>query len=243
MELHSPLEQFIIKPIIPLEISGVDISFTQSAAWMLAGVVISTLLMTVAMRRKALVPGRWQCLSESFYEFVMKMVAENSGEKGKEYFPFVFSIFMTVLMGNALGLLPYSFTYTSHIIVTGALAVLVLTVVTIIGLIKHGFHFFSLFLPKGMPLAVAPLIIVIEIMSYLSRVISLSVRLFANMVAGHTMLKVFAGFSAVTGVLIGILPMLLNVAFYGLETLVALIQAYVFTILTCIYLRDAIELH
>ncbi len=241
--LESPLEQFLIKPIIPIHIGGVDISFSQSALWMGIAVIVTTLLMTLSMRRKAMVPGRWQNVAEVFYEFIFGMVNKNIGEEGKKYFPFVFSIFMTVLMGNLLGLIPYSFTYTSHIIVTGALALTVFAVATGVGLVYHGFHFFSLFLPKGLPLMLAPLIIVIEVISYLSRPISLSVRLFANMIAGHIMLKVFAGFSVLMGVFLGVLPMLLNVAFYGLEVMIAFIQAYVFAILTCLYLKDAIELH
>ncbi len=242
--LHSPLEQFIIKPIIPLEIAGIDVSFTQSSLWMVIGVVLTTIFMVVGMRKKAIIPGRLQATAEFFYDFVFGMVAGNIGKKkAKKYLPFVFSVFMTVFMGNVLGLLPYAFTYTSHIIVTGFLAFLVLTIVTIIGFVLHGWHFLSLFLPKGIPLAVAPLIIIIELVSYFSRIISLSVRLFANMVAGHTMMKVFASFSTLTGVALGLVPMLANVAFYGLETLVALIQTYIFTILTCVYLKDAVELH
>jgi F-type H+-transporting ATPase subunit a len=146
-------------------------------------------------------------------------------------------------MGNLLGMVPYSFTYTSHIIVTGALALTVFILATGVGIARHGLHFFSLFLPKGLPIFLAPLIVVIEVVSYLSRPISLSVRLFANMVAGHTMLKVFAGFSVMLGIVLGVLPMVINVALYGLEIMIAFIQAYVFAILTCIYLKDAIELH
>jgi F-type H+-transporting ATPase subunit a len=241
--LASPLEQFVIKPIIPLHIGGVDISFSQSALWMGIAVVLATLLMTVSVRGKALVPGRWQNVSEMLYEFIFGMVNDNLGSESKKYFPFVFSVYMIVLMGNLLGMVPYSFTYTSHIIVTGALALTVFILATGVGIARHGLHFFSLFLPKGLPIFLAPLIVVIEIISYLSRPISLSVRLFANMVAGHTMLKVFAGFSVMLGIVLGILPMVINVALYGLEIMIAFIQAYVFAILTCIYLKDAIELH
>ncbi|MCK4945890.1 MAG: F0F1 ATP synthase subunit A [Alphaproteobacteria bacterium] len=241
--MESPLEQFVIKPIIPIHIGGVDISFSQSALWMGIAVVVATTLMTLGMRHRTIVPGRWQNIPEMLYEFIFGMVNENLGPEGKKYFPFVFSVFMTVLMGNLLGLIPYSFTFTSHIIVTGALALMVLLVVTGIGIACHGLHFFSLFLPKGLPLALAPLIITIEVVSYLSRPISLSVRLFANMVAGHTMLKVFASFSVMTGVMLGVFPMVVNTALYGLELMIAVIQAYVFTILTCLYLKEAIELH
>jgi F-type H+-transporting ATPase subunit a len=234
----------VIKPIVPLHFGNVDISFSQSALWMGIAVVAATLLMTLSMRSKALVPGRWQNVSEMLYEFVFGMVNDNLGsDEGKKYFPFVFSVYMIVLMGNLLGMVPYSFTYTSHIIVTGALALTVFILATGVGIVRHGLHFFSLFLPKGLPIFLMPLIVAIEIISYLSRPISLSVRLFANMVAGHTMLKVFAGFSVMLGIILGVLPMVVNVALYGLEIMIAFIQAYVFAILTCIYLKDAIELH
>lgn len=246
----NPLEQFVIHPIVPLEVGGVDISFTQSALWMMLAVLSATALMTLAMRKGEMVPGRWQNLSEMFYDFLSNVVNDTLGpDEGRKYFPFVFSLFMLILMGNLLGLVPYSFTFTSHIIVTLVLAVAVFLLATMVGIVKHGLHFFSLFLPRGVPLIMAPLIIVIEIISYLSRPISLSVRLCANMTAGHTMLKIFAGFTAsllaigVGGALAGIVPLLLNIALIGLELMIAFIQAYVFAILTCIYLKDAIELH
>ena len=239
----NPLEQFVVKPLIPLQLAGHDISFTQSSLWMAIAVVAATLLMTLTMRGKAVVPGRWQNVSEMLYEFVAGMVRDNLGQEGRKYFPLIFSIFILVLMGNLLGMVPYSFTFTSHIIVTGALAIGVFFLATLVGFVRHGLHFLSLFVPKGMPIALAPLIVVIELISYLSRPISLSVRLFANMVAGHTMLKVFAGFSVMLGAALGILPLLVNVALVGLEIMIAFIQAYVFAILTCIYLKDAIELH
>ena len=215
-------------------------------------VITATLLMTLSMRSKALVPGRWQNVAEMLYEFIYGIARENLGdEESKKYFPFVFTIFMIVLMGNMLGLVPYSFTYTSHIIVTGTLALTVFFLATGIGLVRHGLHFFSLFLPKGLPWIMAPLIVVIEVISYLSRPLSLSVRLFANMTAGHTMLKVFAGFSVALfagfsfapGLVMSIIPMIINIALYGLEMMIAFIQAYVFAVLTCLYLKDAIELH
>lgn len=244
----NPLEQFVIKPIVDLEIGGMDVSFTQSSLLMITGVILTTLLMTLSMRSKSVVPNRWQNLSEMLYEFVAGMVHENLGKESRKYFPFVFSVFMIVLMGNLLGMIPYSFTYTSHIIVTGALALAVFFLATLVGIFRHGLHFFSLFVPKGLPFALLPLIVVIEIISYLSRPISLSVRLFANMVAGHTMLKVFAGFSVTLaattlGLAVGLLPLIINTALIGLELMIAFIQAYVFAILTCIYLKDAIELH
>ena len=241
--MSSPLEQFQIKTLIPLHVGSLDLSFTQSSLWMGIAVAAATLLLTLSIKPRSLVPGRFQNVSEMLYEFVAGMVRDNLGHEGRKYFPFVFSVFMIVLMGNLLGMVPYSFTYTSHIIVTGALALLVFFLATFVGFARHGLHFFSLFLPAGLPWALAPLIVVIEVISYLSRPISLSVRLFANMVAGHTMLKVFAGFSVSLGVIFGVLPMVMNVALIGLEVMIAFIQAYVFAILTCIYLKDAIELH
>lgn len=246
--MSSPLEQFVIKPLVPLSLGGVDLSFTQSSLWMMFAVAAATLLMTLGMRRRALVPGRLQNVSEMLYEFVFGMTRDNLGPETRKFFPFVFTVFMLVLMGNLLGMIPYSFTFTSHIIVTGALALFVFLTATVIGFIRHGLHFFTFFLPKGLPIALAPLVIVIEVVSYLSRPISLSVRLFANMLAGHTMLKVFAGFSVMLagsaiGLAVGILPLLLNTALIGLEVMIAFIQAYVFATLTCLYLKDAIELH
>jgi F-type H+-transporting ATPase subunit a len=189
------------------------------------------------------VPGRTQVFAESMYEFIAGMVRDNIGSKGREFFPLIFTIFIVVLMGNMLGMIPYSFTYTSHIAVTMGLALSIFIFVTILGFVKHGTHFFSLFCPAGVPWALKPLIIPIEILSYLIRPVTLSVRLFANMMAGHLMLKVFAGFSVAMGVGLGILPMFFNVALIGFEFLIAFLQAYVFTILSCIYLKDAIELH
>lgn len=241
--MSSPLEQFQIKTLVPFQVGSVDLSFTQSSLWMGIAVMAATLLLTLSIRPRQMVPGRFQNVSEMFYEFIAGMVRDNLGAEGRKYFPFVFSIFMIVLMGNLLGMVPYSFTYTSHIIVTGALALTVFILATVVGFARHGLHFLSLFLPAGLPWALAPLIVMIEVISYLSRPISLSVRLFANMVAGHTMLKVFAGFSVSMGVVFGVLPLVMNVALIGLEVMIAFIQAYVFAILTCIYLKDAIELH
>lgn len=246
---HSPLEQFVIKPIIPLQVAGYDISFSQSAAWMLVAVIAATALMTLPMRARAMVPGRWQNLSEMLYEFIFGVVNDNLHADTRKYFPFVFTLFMMVLMGNLLGLLPYSFTYTSHIIVTGALALCVFFISTLAGLIRHKLHFFSVFVPPGLPWALYVLIVPIEVISYLSRPLSLAVRLFANMTAGHTMLKVFAGFSvsllglAYVGPVAGVVPLVVNVALLGLELMIAFIQAYVFAILTCIYIKSNLELH
>lgn len=241
--MADPLHQFEITPLIPLQIAGIDVSYTNSALWMTIAVVTSILFMLIATRKPAMVPGRAQVMAEGMYEFIAGMVRDNIGSKGREYFPMIFTIFMIVLMGNMLGMIPYSFTYTSHIAVTMGLALAIFLFVTILGFVKHGFHFFSLFCPAGVPWALKPLIIPIEILSYLIRPVTLSVRLFANMMAGHLMLKVFAGFSVAMGVGLGILPMFFNVALIGFEFLIAFLQAYVFTILSCIYLKDAIELH
>lgn len=241
-ESHSPLEQFAIKKIIPLEIGGIDVSFTNSSLFMVAAVVLVSSLLVFGMRRGALVPGRWQIIAEISYEFIANMIRDNVGQEGRRYFPFVFTLFMFVLAGNLLGMIPYSFTYTSHIVVTFGMAFVVFLGVTLIGFMKHGFGFFGFFLPHGVPWYLAPLIIPIEVLSYLSRPISLSLRLFANMTAGHTMLKVFAGFVFVLG-LGGVAPLFMVIALTGLEFLIAFLQAYVFAILTCVYLNDALHMH
>lgn len=242
--MASPLHQFEIHPIIPIQLgdAGVDVSFTNSALFMVLAMVLISGFMILGMRRSAIVPGRWQCAAEMAYEFIANMLRDTVGQEGRKYFPFVFTVFMFVLFGNLLGMVPYSFTFTSHIVVTFALAFIIFVGVTILGFVKHGFHFFSFFVPPGTPLPMYPLLIPIEVISYLSRPISLSVRLFANMLAGHTLLKVIAGFVWALGVF-GILPLAFVVALTGLEILIACLQAYVFTILTCLYINDALHLH
>ena len=240
--MAGPLEQFEIKTLAPIKLGTLDASFTNASLFMALAVVAITVFIVGGMRGRDLVPGRWQSMAEMSYEFIAGMVRENVGHDGRQFFPFVFSLFMFILLGNLLGMIPYSFTFTSHIIVTFALAALVFVLVTIVALVKHGLHFFTYFFPSGAPIAMAPLLIPIEILSYLSRPVSLSIRLFANMMAGHTMLKVFAGFTVAMGIF-GVAPLLLNVALTGFEVLVAVLQAYVFTILTCLYLRDALHLH
>jgi F-type H+-transporting ATPase subunit a len=203
--------------------------------------------MVLGMSRRAMVPGRWQSMSESMYEFVGGLIKENVGDEGRKYFPFIFTLFMFTLFGNMLGLVPGSFTFTSHIIVTLVMATFVFLMVTLIGILKHGLHFFTFFVPTGAPVWLYPLMIPIEIISYLSRPVSMGVRLFANMMAGHTMLKVFAGFVFGIGTLTygvgSVLPVALMVALTGFEVLVAFLQAYVFTVLTCLYLNDSLHLH
>jgi F-type H+-transporting ATPase subunit a len=239
----SPLEQFAIKRLVEFHLGGLDVSITNSAVFMLVVIALVTAFMTLGMRQHAIVPGRWQSMVELSYEFVAKMVRENVGNEGMRYFPFIFTLFMFILFCNLIGLVPYSFTVTSHIIVTFVMAAVVFLGVTVIGFVRHGRHFLSLFVPDGVPIFLLPLIVIIEILSYLTRPISLSVRLFANMMAGHTMLKVFAGFVVGLGILLGWLPLAFIVALTALELVIAILQAYVFAILTCIYLNDAINLH
>jgi F-type H+-transporting ATPase subunit a len=241
--MHNPMEQFEIKRLIPLHLGGLDVSYTNAALWMTLAIALMAFIFVYGMRRQALIPGRLQGVAESGYEFIAKMVSDNVGEGGKKYFPFIFSLFLFVLGCNALGLIPYSFTPTSHIIVTFAMAAFVFIGVTIIAFVKHGVHFFSFFAPKGVPLWLMPILVPIEVISYLIRPLTLSVRLFANMLAGHIMLKVFAGFVIMMGLLFGWLPLIFTSAFFALEVLVACLQAYVFAILTCLYLNDALHLH
>ncbi len=241
-EAHNPLEQFIIQTWIPIKIGNLDASFTNSSAFMLLGVVCASALMVLAVRPRAGVPGRWQLIAELSYQFIAKMVSDNIGKEGRAYFPLIFSIFMFVLFGNLIGMIPYSFTFTSHIAVTLTMSVVIFLMVTIIAFIKHGFKFFSFFLPAGVPIILSPLMIVIEVISYFTRPFSLSVRLFANMMAGHTLLKVIGGFVIPLGIF-GVVPIAGLVAVIGLEFLIAFLQAYIFTILTCIYINDAIHLH
>lgn len=241
------LSQFELTPM--LGVVGQAVSFSQSNFFMLLAVVLSAGLMLVSASRAELIPGRLQALGEAAYEFIAGMVRDQVGDEGKKYFPFVFSVFMFVLFGNLLGMLPYAFTFTSHIAVTLALAVVVFITVTVVALARHGMHFFSYFFPEGAPVWLAPIIIPVEVISYFSRVVSLSVRLFANMVAGHVMLKVFATFvvmlggAGVVGIVGAAFPLAINVALVGFEVLVAFLQAYVFAVLTCIYLHDAVHLH
>ncbi|MDW3204131.1 MAG: F0F1 ATP synthase subunit A [Alphaproteobacteria bacterium] len=243
--MAGPLEQFQIKTLVDGPVDAV--AYTNSSLWMSITVIVVTVFMLLGMSKREMVPGRWQSIAESMYEFVGNMIRDNVGDEGRKFFPFIFTLFMFILFGNLLGLVPGSFTFTSHIIVTLVMALFVFLMVTLVGLLKHGLHFFSFFVPSGAPIALYPLMIPIEIISYLSRPVSLSVRLFANMMAGHTMLKVFAGFvfglGAATAGIGGILPITMMVALTGFEILVAFLQAYVFAVLTCLYLNDALHLH
>lgn len=242
-EGHSPLAQFEIKTLVPIEIGGIDASFTNSSLFMVLTVLTVSLFLIGGMRKNALVPGRWQSMAELSYVFIANMIKDTVGNEGRPYFPFIFTVFMFVLIGNMWGMMPYSFTFTSHIAVTFAMAFFIFIGVTLIAIAKHKLHFLSFFMPPGVPIVMAPLLVPIEIISYLSRPISLSVRLFANMLAGHTLLKVFAGFIISLGIAAGWLPFVFVVALTGLEFVIAFLQAFVFTILTCLYLNDALHLH
>ena len=247
--MHSPVEQFTIKSLFQLELLGYDVSFTNSALFMMLTVILSVVYLIYAMRRREMVPGRLQASAEMLYEFISDMIKSNVGSEGRPFFPFVFTLFVFILFGNVLGLIPYSYTFTSQIVVTFVLAAFIFVGVTLVALVKHGMHFFTFFVPPGAPKVLIPFLIIIEVISYFVRPVSLSVRLFANMLAGHTMLKVFAGLAVmITGAggvaMAGsILPFLALVGLTGLELLVAGLQAYVFTILTCMYLNDALHLH
>jgi F-type H+-transporting ATPase subunit a len=244
----DPIHQFQIINLFSLgKLGNAEIAFTNSALFMLIAVVGLTLFLVASTAGGREVPTRLQSAAELSYEFVASMVRSTAGQEGMRFFPFVFTLFMFVLSLNMFGLIPYAFTVTSHIIITAALAITVFLTVLGYGLIRHGLHFFNLFVPKGIPIFILPLIVMIEVMSFLSRPISHSVRLFANMLAGHITLKVFAGFVSMLGAMgaVGwagaILPLGLTIALTALETLVAALQAYVFAILTCIYLNDAIH--
>jgi F-type H+-transporting ATPase subunit a len=246
--MADPIHQFEIVKLFPVaKIGGTEIHFTNSALFMVLAVALTALLMLGTTTGRRLVPGRLQSLAELSYEFVENTIRTTAGEEGMKFFPLVFSLFMFILIANVVGLIPYTFTVTSHIIITASLALLVFFTVIIYGFWKNGLRFLKLFVPSGIPIYILPLIVFIEVLSFLSRPISHSVRLFANMLAGHITLKVFAGFVTMLGGLgvlgwIGAtLPLALTVALTALELLVAFLQAYVFTILTCIYLNDALH--
>lgn len=241
MHDHGPLKQFLVKPLVLIHVGGVDVSFTNASLFMLLSAVIPLALMWWA-RPYTLIPGRLQALIEMGYTFVADILEETNQEKGLAYLPLVSTVFLFVLFGNMLGMIPYGFTFTSHLIATLGLAGLVFTLITGIGIVKHGRKFLAMFVPQGVPMLLWPLMIPVEVLSYLSRPFSLAVRLFANMMAGHTMLKVFGGFTVALGAL-GIGPLAVNVALVAFEFLVAFLQAYVFAYLTCVYLHDALYLH
>ena len=244
---NDPIKQFDLTKLIPLEVGGVDISFTNSSLFMIATAAGAVGFLMLATSGRGLVPSRAQSLAELTYEFNAGMLRDAAGTGGMKYFPLIFTLFMFILIANMFGMFPYFFTVTSHIIVTAALALLVFATVLIVGLYKHGLRFFKLFVPSGVPVALLPLVVAIEVISFITRPISHSVRLFANMLAGHITLKVFAGFVTSLGAMgalgIGgaILPLLMTVALTALEFLVAFLQAYVFVMLSCMYINDALH--
>lgn len=248
--MASPVEQFAITPIFSAPAAaGSKLpfwTFTNSSMAMVVTVALIAVFFWVATRQRGLVPGRWQSAGEILFDFVASMVRDNVGKEGMRYFPFIFTLFLFVLIGNLIGLVPYSFTFTSHILVTAALALVIFISVTIIGFVRHGTHYFRMFFPAGAPWPTAVILIPVEVVSYLSRPLSLSVRLFANMTVGHIILTVLGGFVVSLGgffILPGIVPLAAIGGMYLLEFLVAALQAYVFTVLTCIYLNDAIHMH
>jgi F-type H+-transporting ATPase subunit a len=247
---NDPIHQFQIKELAgPFNIGGYEIAFTNSALFMGIAVLTVTGILLAAASRGALVPGRLQSLGEVWYEFIHNMVKNVLGPEGKSFFPLVFSLFSFVLVANMLGMFPYFFTVTSHVVVTASLAVFVIALVVVVGIAKHGLGWFKLFVPSGVPMAILPFISLIEIISFLSRPVSLGLRLFGNMLAGHIVLKVFAGFVVslasfgAVGVVGAVAPLVMAVALTALEFLVSFLQAFVFAILTCVYLNDALHTH
>lgn len=240
--MSNPMEQFVVKPIIPLQIGGVDVSFTNSALFMMLAVLTSTLLFAICLRKRSLVPTMAQSVPEMIYEFVASLLRENVGVEGLKYFPFIFTMFLFVAFGNVLGLFPYAFTFTSHLTAVGSLSIIALLFNVCIGIKKKKIGWLRTFLPKGIPVALAPLIVPIEMISFLSKPFSLTVRLVANMTVGHIMLKIIAGFVAALGVL-GFIPILFNSCIVCFEIFIALLQAFIYTVLSCIYLGDALHEH
>lgn len=240
---HSPLAQFEVHPLIPFQVGGFDLSFTNASLWMVLTLAVATSILAIGARRKQLVPNRWQGFSESIVQFVSDMIRDTAGTEALKFFPMIFSLFMFILVCNLMGMLPYSFTVTSHVIVTFALAIGVFLSCTLIAIFKHGLgKFLHFFLPPGIPIWGGILMFPIELMSYLARPISLSLRLGINMMVGHTLMKVIAGFVFMMG-LWGAFPMAFLVVFTGFEIGIAMLQAYIFAILTCVYLNDALHLH
>jgi F-type H+-transporting ATPase subunit a len=247
---HSPIEQFEVHNLSPtlFSLGGHPIAFTNAALAMILAVVLSASFMILSTRRRAVIPGRWQILAESFYNAIGNTLTEAAGEKSKPFMPFIYTLFCYILFCNLLGMMPGVYTPTSQLIVNLALAATVILVVIGSGIAKHGVHFFSLFVPKGAPMVLLPFLTVLELISFFVRPFSLSLRLFGNMLAGHILLKVFAGMSAavategVAGVT-SVFPVVLNIIIIAFEFFVALLQAYIFTVLSSVYLRDALELH
>lgn len=247
--INSPLEQFQIISLIPFSIGNLDISFTNSSFFLLVSFFSIFVFFGYGLENSKYVPSTWQSLTESLYDFVLELVNQNVGSMGYKYFPFVFTLFITILSCNLLGMIPYSFTVTSHIIITLCMSSAVFIGVTIIGFTIHKVHFLSLFLPSGSPLALSPLMVLIELVSYSSRIFSLAIRLFANLMSGHALLKILAGFAwtmfTVGGIfyILQLIPVVVVIIITGFEFAIAFLQAYVFTVLTCVYLNEAVNLH
>lgn len=241
--MSNPLAQFEIKKLVPIEVAGLDLSFTNASLFMMLAVCFVCFLFVAALKRPAVIPSRIQSVGEIFFEFISDLLNDFIGNEGRKYFPLIFSAFMFVLFCNLLGMIPYSFTATSQIIVTFGLGMSIFIVINIIAFIRNGFGFFSFFLPSGIPLIMAPMMIFIEVFTYLSRPISLSVRLAANMIAGHVLLKVLSGFVVMMGLVSGWIPIPVISLLIGFEIFVAVLQAYIFTILICVYLNDAVNMH
>nr|YP_009159731.1 ATP synthase F0 subunit 6 [Pyropia nitida]AKQ53237.1 ATP synthase F0 subunit 6 [Pyropia nitida] len=247
--LASPLEQFEIIPILPIELFGFNISITNASLFLMLSVALSIFWSSLVIYNNRLVPKNWQSVKEIFYDTTLTLVQDNLGKKGYAYFPFIFTIFTIILYCNLIGMVPYSFTVTSHIAFTFSLALSIYIGINIIGFRTHGIKFFTIFLPKGVPLFIVPLVVAIEFVSYIVKVFTISIRLFANMTSGHTLLKIIAGFVwtmiSIGGIFLylQIIPLILLLALVGLEIGIALLQAYVFTLLTCIYLNDVLEMH
>ncbi|MBO5442247.1 MAG: F0F1 ATP synthase subunit A [Alphaproteobacteria bacterium] len=240
--MSNPMEQFSVKPIIPLKIGNIDVSFTNSALFMVITVVVSTLIFAFCLRKRTIVPSVSQSIPETIYEFISSLIKENVGVEGLKYFSFIFTLFLFVAFGNMLGLFPYAFTYTSHLAAVGGLSVIALLFNVCIGIKKKKWGYLRTFLPKGIPAALAPLIIPIETISFLSKPFSLTVRLVANMTVGHIMLKIIAGFILALGIG-GIVPLVFDGCIVVFEIFIALLQAFIYTVLSCIYLSDAIHSH
>lgn len=248
MLYSSPLEQFEILPLSTLLLPA-KLTFTNSGFFLILTVCITLIYFLITTRNSTIVPNRWQIVTEMTYEFIQNMLYEALQERGNRFFPIIFTLFVFIFSCNLLGMIPYTFTVTSHIIFTFGLGIVIFIGINVIGIKKHGLRFFSLFLPPGAPLALALLLVPIELISYVFRVVALSVRLFANMMAGHTLLKILATFGwkmlTVGGIflIIQLFPLMIIVAITGLELAIAFLQAYVWTTLTCLYLSDALNLH
>ncbi len=242
--MSDPIQQFEIKPVVSLpKIDGIDLSFTNSSLFMVLGLVVCATFFIVAMRKRAIIPDKLQSVAEMVYELVTGMVNEMVGTEGRKYVPFIFTIFTFVVLGNLLGLLPYSFTYTSHFAAVGSLSIFSILITVFIGIKKRGLNWFTNFFPSGTPIAIAPILVPIEIISFCSKPLSLTIRLTVNMMVGHIMLKVIAGFVYSLSFWGGWIPLVFISLLIVFEMGIAVLQAYIYTILTCVYLNDALHSH